>query len=276
VILALVLDGGHRGSRKESWIRLAASIDSDWLSLAEADELIFDSATEAVVSRRVWRYAELVFRSGPARERVDPTSLGAVLAEAAAGRDLGELLSIDEEAEALLGRIATLRAVLPDLDLPDFGDLAGLLPALCSGRRSLAQLRKAPLTPGILDSLTWGQRRTLDEQLPERLEIPSGRSVRLKYSRTGGPPILAARIQQLFGMKETPRLAQGRLPVLVHLLAPNGRPAQVTMDLASFWANTWQEVRKDLRGRYPKHSWPEDPSEAIPEDRPRRKRGKGR
>ena len=124
--------------------------------------------------------------------------------------------------------------------------------------------------------MTWEQRRMLDEQLPETLEVPSGRSVRLKYSRTGGPPILAARIQQLFGMKETPRLAQGRLPVLVHLLAPNGRPAQVTMDLASFWADTWQEVRKDLRGRYPRHSWPEDPSEAIPEDRPRRKRGRGR
>ena len=224
------------------------------------------------MSRRVWRYAELVFRSAPARERVDQSSLGAVLAEAASGRDLEELLSIDDEAEALLGRVATLRAVLPELGLPDFGSLAPLLPALCAGRRSFAQLRKAPLKPGILDSLTWEQRRTLDEQLPERLEVPSGRSVRLRYSRTGGAPVLAARIQQLFGMKETPRLAQGRVPVLVHLLAPNGRPAQVTQDLASFWTTTWLEVRKDLRGRYPKHSWPEDPSEAIPEDRPRRKR----
>jgi ATP-dependent helicase HrpB len=81
---------------------------------------------------------------------------------------------------------------------------------------------------------------------------------------------------EVASMKETPRLAGGRLPVLVHLLAPNGRPAQVTMDLASFWASTWQEVRKDLRGRYPKHSWPEDPSEAVAEDRPRRKARKPR
>ena len=84
--------------------------------------------------------------------------------------------------------------------------------------------------------------------------------------------MLAARIQQLFGMKETPRLVGGRLPMLVHLLAPNGRPAQVTQDLASFWTNTWPEVRKDLRGRYPKHAWPEDPSDAVAVDRPRRRR----
>ncbi len=84
--------------------------------------------------------------------------------------------------------------------------------------------------------------------------------------------MLAARIQQLFGMRQTPRLARGRAPLLVHLLAPNQRPVQVTRDLESFWADTYHQVRKDLRGRYPKHAWPEDPSAAEPEDRPRRRR----
>ena len=105
---------------------------------------------------------------------------------------------------------------------------------------------------------------------PETSPVPSGRQVRIEYP-TDGPPVLAARIQQLFGMRETPRLADGRAGVLVHLLAPNHRPMQVTQDLASFWANTYGEVRKDLRGRYPRHAWPEDPLTAIPEDRPKRR-----
>jgi len=93
--------------------------------------------------------------------------------------------------------------------------------------------------------------------------------VRLQYA-DDKPPVLAARIQQMFGMMTTPKL--GGMPITVHLLAPNGRPAQVTQDLASFWANTYAEVRKDLRGRYPRHTWPEDPSEAIPENRPKRRK----
>ncbi len=103
--------------------------------------------------------------------------------------------------------------------------------------------------------------------------VPSGSKIRLRYDPQGAePPVLAARIQQLFGMNATPRIARGRLGVLVHLLAPNNRPAQVTSDLASFWTNTYPAVRKDLRGRYPKHSWPEDPTSATAEDRPRRRR----
>ncbi|MFM8933878.1 MAG: ATP-dependent helicase C-terminal domain-containing protein, partial [Gemmataceae bacterium] len=92
--------------------------------------------------------------------------------------------------------------------------------------------------------------------------LPSGNSVGLSYE-PGRPPVLAARIQELFGWKETPRIAQGRVRLLLHLLAPNYRPQQVTDDLASFWNNTYQQVRKDLRGRYPKHAWPEDPWTAV-------------
>lgn len=276
VVLALALDAGRASGRRESWIRLAASLDPAWVSLEEADELVFDESAEAVVGRRVWRYRALIFRSQPPQSPVAPARQGAVLAQAAGRLALDELLTIDAESEALLGRVATLAGLRPELGLPDLQSLAPLLPSLCAGRRSFAQLRKAALKPAILELLSWDQRRALDDDLPERIEVPSGRFVRLQYSRSGDPPVLAARIQQLFGMKETPRLAGGRLPVLVHLLAPNGRPAQVTMDLASFWASTWQEVRKDLRGRYPKHSWPEDPSEAVAEDRPRRKARKPR
>ena len=101
--------------------------------------------------------------------------------------------------------------------------------------------------------------------------MPSGSRIALKYE-VGRPPVLAVRIQEVFGLADTPRIAGGRVRVLLHLLAPNYRPQQVTDDLASFWVNTYPLVRKELRARYPKHAWPEDPWTASPESRPRRKK----
>ena len=101
--------------------------------------------------------------------------------------------------------------------------------------------------------------------------MPSGSRIRLTYE-PGRPPVLAVRIQEMFGAAETPRVAAGRVPVLLHLLAPNMRPQQVTDDLASFWRNTYPEVRKELAGRYPKHAWPEDPLAAPAQRRPGRRR----
>ena len=101
--------------------------------------------------------------------------------------------------------------------------------------------------------------------------MPSGNRIKLTYE-AGSPPTLAVRLQELFGWTETPRLARGRLPVLLHLLAPNYRPVQITQDLANFWANTYFQVRKDLRARYPKHSWPDDPLKARAEAKGGRRR----
>ena len=107
-------------------------------------------------------------------------------------------------------------------------------------------------------------------EAPERLTVPSGSQIRIAYE-PGRPPVLAARIQEMFGLAETPRVAAGRVPVLLHLLAPNGRPQQVTHDLRSFWETTYPQVRKELAGRYPKHSWPQDPWNAAPQRRPMRR-----
>src|SRR5439155_16134623 len=117
---------------------------------------------------------------------------------------------------------------------------------------------------------TPAQRQAVEREAPERLQVPSGSRVALRYE-VGRPPVLAVRIQEVFGLRDTPRLAAGRVRVLLHLLAPNQRPQQVTDDLASFWANTYQQVRKELRARYPKHAWPEDPWSAPPQRRPQRK-----
>ena len=119
--------------------------------------------------------------------------------------------------------------------------------------------------------LTSAQLQAIEHEAPERLQVPSGSWLTLQYA-IGGMPILAVRIQEVFGWQDTPRLAGGRVRVLLHLLAPNHRPQQVTDDLASFWNNTYQQVRKELRIRYPKHAWPDDPWNAPAESRPKRKR----
>jgi ATP-dependent helicase HrpB len=149
--------------------------------------------------------------------------------------------------------------------------LRRLLPALAAGRRSFAELRRAPLLPALQGLLTPRQAAALAREAPERLAVPSGSQIRLRYE-PGQPPVLAARIQELFGLAETPRVAAGRIPVLLHLLAPNQRPQQVTQDLRSFWQTTYPQVKKELAARYPKHSWPDDPWNAVPirGTRPRR------
>jgi len=160
------------------------------------------------------------------------------------------------------------------LKLPSLADeqLRSLLPHLAHGRRSLGELRQAAWLQSIKGLFTWQQLQTVDREAPERIEVPSGSRIAVQYE-PGRPPILAVRIQEVFGLRETPRVAGGRVPVLMHLLAPNMRVAQVTDDLRSFWANTYALVRKDLRARYPKHAWPEDPYTAIAQRRPARKRG---
>jgi ATP-dependent helicase HrpB len=147
--------------------------------------------------------------------------------------------------------------------------LKALLPDLSAGRRSLEELRRAPWLDFLRGALSYPQQQTLDREAPERLLVPSGNRITLDYS--SGRPVLAVKIQELFGLAETPRVAGGRVPVLLHLLAPNMRPQQITDDLKSFWNNTYQQVRKDLRGRYPKHAWPEDPWNAVAQSRPQRR-----
>ena len=143
--------------------------------------------------------------------------------------------------------------------------------ALAAGRRSFAELRAAEPARALLGFLSAPQRRALAEDAPETLALPSGRDATVRYP-ADRPPVIAARIQELFGLPATPRLARGRVPVVVELLAPNRRPVQITDDLASFWRTAYGEVRRLLRGRYPKHDWPEDPMTAPPQQGPKRRR----
>jgi ATP-dependent helicase HrpB len=261
------------GPQSEDLVRLASEVQPEWLPaelLRTAIDVEFDDTRERVIAWKRTRYEDLTI----AMAEVPATGEDAerLLAEAAAARPERALALDDPEVAGFLARLRWLAGAMPELSLPIFDAeaLANLLPVLAAGKRSFAELRKAPLLPVFEGALSWEQRQALEREAPERLEVPSGSRVRLLYE-PGRPPVLAARIQELFGLAETPRLAAGRAPLLLHLLAPNGRPQQVTHDLRSFWENTYPQVRKELQGRYPKHAWPQDPWNARPERRPGRR-----
>jgi ATP-dependent helicase HrpB len=219
----------------------------------------FDGKTEKLAARKVTRFDDLVLEELPAHI-ADESDAARVLAEAAAERLEKVLPSPDSEAGRFRTRVRCLRAWVPELDLPAFDatDLREHLDSLCRNRRSLADVRNGPWLDFLKGQLTYQQLQAAENEAPDRIEVPSGSHIRVEYEE-GRPPVLAARIQEMFGLADTPRVARGRVKVLLHLLAPNYRPQQVTDDLASFWKNGYPLVRKELRARYPKHSWPEDP-----------------
>jgi ATP-dependent helicase HrpB len=155
---------------------------------------------------------------------------------------------------------------MPEGDWPEFHDdhLAQVVTHACSGLRTIEEVRRVAIVQLLRGRLSPQHARIMDELAPEALTVPSGNRIRLLYE-PDRPPILAVRLQELFGWTETPRVAKGRVPVLLQLLGPNFRPVQLTDDLRSFWANTYFHVRKELRARYPRHAWPDDPLSARPE-----------
>jgi ATP-dependent helicase HrpB len=254
----------------ETQVRLASTIERDWLpaeSLTTRIEMFFDEASERVLARKRVYYEDLLLDENDAAvPRSDEVSR--LLAEAARSR-IARVLPADD---SFLVRLRWLREAMPELNLPRFDDdeLRELLPWVCAGCRSFDEVRRADWLGLLQGKLTSSQMQALEREAPERLQVPSGSRIALTYV-LGRPPVLAVRIQEVFGWKDTPRVAGGRVRVLMHLLAPNHRPQQVTDDLASFWNNTYQQVRKELRIRYPKHAWPEDPWNAPAESKPKRR-----
>jgi len=265
-------------SRTETLVRQASAVQRDWLppeQVTVATEVAFDEETERVTARRRLRYEDLVLEETPAA-RPDAEETARVLCAAASGR-LGRVLPPDDSAAGLFRRRARcLREWMPELGLPAFDDaeLRDLLPWLCPGKRSFEELRRADWLAALQGRLTHQQAQAVEREAPERFLVPSGSRIALAYE-PGRPPVLAVRIQEVFGLRDTPRVAGGRVRVLLHLLAPNYRPQQVTDDLASFWENTYPLVRKELRARYPKHAWPDDPLAAAAQRGPKRGRPGG-
>jgi ATP-dependent helicase HrpB len=256
---------------KETLVRQASSIEREWLPVETKIEVFFDDTAERMAARKRVYYEDLLIEENDAAlPRSEEASR--LLADAARTRLPRVLPADDSAAGSFLLRLRWLRSHMPELHLPalDDDELRELLPWACAGCRSYDEVRRADWLGLYKSRLTSAQVQAVDHEAPERLQVPSGSFITIKYDLER-PPVLAVRIQEVFGWKDTPRLAGGRVRVLLHLLAPNYRPQQVTDDLASFWNTTYQQVRKELRARYPKHAWPEDPWNAPPQRGPKRK-----
>ncbi|MDQ0377086.1 ATP-dependent helicase C-terminal domain-containing protein [Amycolatopsis thermophila] len=247
--------------RAHGVIRLAARADED-LAVRAAPNLVTerDEVTWSgdVVARRVRRLGAIVLRDRPLRDP-DPALVRAALLT---GLRDGDVLTWTTDADRLRSRIAFLHDVLGD-PWPAVDDETllsrvddWLEPELSRARRR-ADLARIDTASALRRLLPWPEAGRLDELAPDRIQVPSGARFRVDY--TTGRPVLAVKLQLAFGWRDTPKIAGGRVPVVLHLLSPAGRPAAVTSDLESFWANGYQSVRAELRGRYPKHAWPADP-----------------
>jgi ATP-dependent helicase HrpB len=257
-------------------VRLAAPADRALAEraapalVAETDEVAWRNGD--VVARHVRRLGAIVLDERRLPD-VGADALRAALLDGLRAEGLG-LLRWTDSARRLRDRIATLHRALGE-PWPDVSDAALLADpgrwwsGLLSGARSRADLAKADAGDVLRAVLGWREAAQLDELAPERITVPSGSRITVDYS--GERPVLAVRVQEVFGWTATPAVAGGRLPVVLHLLSPAGRPAAVTSDLASFWTTGYPQVRADLRGRYPKHDWPENPLAATPTTRPRRR-----
>jgi ATP-dependent helicase HrpB len=246
-LVAVDIQASTRPGEPERRIRSASLVDREWLSPTAIDVVHrFHDESGTVRAARIERYDALVLNDTPAA--VDPEIAAGLLADAWLARELPAA-----ELE-LLRRVAFAGRTI---------DLKTVALKAATGARSLADMR---LSRGLDAEVL----RHVDRDAPESITVPSGRSAKLEY-RVDGGVVASVKLQELFGLADTPRIGPGRVPVLLALLAPNGRPVQMTRDLRSFWERTYPEVRRELRGRYPRHPWPEDPWNAPPTARAKRR-----
>ena len=236
--------------------------------ICSVDLLEWDDRSESVRARRQRRFGQLILEDRAAHEP-DQAQVTAALLTGLRRAGLAAL-PWTKEQQQWRARAAFLHRVdpaWPDLSNESLTkNLEQWLGPFLSGLTSLAQLRRIDLQAPLDSLLTWQQRQELLRLAPTHITVPSGSHVRLDYEH-GDSPVLAVRLQEMFGCQETPRIAGGTVPVMIHLLSPAGRPVQVTKDLASFWRSAYQDVKKELRGRYPRHHWPDDPLTAQPTNR---------
>jgi ATP-dependent helicase HrpB len=273
-VVVAELDGQATRSR----VYEAAALDESDVRTAAGDaitvetEVGWDDRAGDVVARTVERLGAITLAERPVDD-APPEALAAALLDGIR-REGASLLPWDDEARRLQDRLAFLHRLDP-ARWPDVGDDALVAGAderigpMLVGMRRVRDLRRLDLREVLQAGLGWRDRSAIDDLAPERLAVPSGNRHRVDYSVD--PPVLAVKLQEVFGATETPTVGGGRVPVVLHLLSPAGRPLQVTQDLASFWLGAYAEVRADMRGRYPKHPWPEDPLTAVPTARTKRR-----
>ncbi|MEO0558811.1 MAG: ATP-dependent helicase HrpB [Bacteroidota bacterium] len=270
------LDDRHGGVR----VFLAAPLTAEEIeaafasSIVDEDLVTWDADAGAVRARRVRRIGAVILKEAPIRQP-DAALVRNALADGVRAAGLASL-GWSKDARRLRERLAFLHHHEGE-PWPDVSDEA-LLDALdvwfgaaLASARRLSDLARADLSGALLALVPWDKHADLDRLAPSHVTVPSGSRIPIDYTDSDSP-VLAVRLQEVFGLTDTPTVLGGRVPLLMHLLSPAGRPAQMTTDLASFWRDTYFDVRKDLRGRYPKHHWPENPLEATPTARAKRRR----
>ncbi|HEY5627109.1 MAG TPA: ATP-dependent helicase C-terminal domain-containing protein, partial [Nitrospira sp.] len=271
------LDGGQQWAR----IDLAAPVTLAELEtlyrdgIVETEAVIWDDTSQRARATRQRRFGSLVL-SEQALSKPDPSLITRALLHGVRQAGLATL-AWTPDLQQWRSRVLLLRRTEgPDSIWPDLTDETLLLTLdewlgpFLDGITTLERVTRMDLAKPLHALLTWDQQQKLDRLAPTHLTVPSGSSIRLDYE-SANLPILSVRLQELFGCKDTPRVVNGKVPVVLHLLSPARRPVQVTKDLASFWANTYQDVKKELRGRYPKHAWPDDPLTAPPTAKAKRR-----
>lgn len=249
-------------------IFLAAPLEETEVTelVTEKDALFWDSKEGRLVARSERRIGALLLGSRPLSQ-VDSEKRVQVICDAVRKEGLS-LLDINEEVQRLQRRIAAVAAWHPELDLPDLSTEAVLsraeewLPFYLGKASTAAELKKINLCEAVWNLLDYEQQVEIDRLAPSHLQVPTGSRIRVDYRQGAEAPVVCVRLQECFGLTDTPRVDDGRRPVLMELLSPGFKPVQLTQDLRSFWSTTYFEVRKELRRRYPKHYWPDNPLEA--------------
>ncbi|MFN7845052.1 MAG: ATP-dependent helicase HrpB [Pirellula sp.] len=260
--LCIDVDSG----RGDANVRQASGVKNDWVmkGAVEREECFYHPTQKQIVARKQTVWIDLVLNETPT-SITDLARAKTILFQAVRQSWDTTFPKDDEGIVSFIERVNCLRDWLPELELPliDQNILFSVAEQLCEGARSLTEVKNGAWLDWLRSKLTTEQLNAVDREAPARIVVPSGSSIKLLYA-IGKAPVLAVKIQEVFSMKSTPRIAKGRVPILLHLLSPAMRPQQITDDLESFWANGYPEVKKELRRRYPKHSWPDDPTTATP------------
>ena len=238
--------------------------------LQREEKVFWDEQNSTVKAQRLVRLGELILEGAPLAK---PSSEAILTALLSGIRSLGlAALPWSDKARELQARMECMRFWQPEAGWPEVSDTCLLetleqwLAPYLTGMRNVEQLKKLDLCAILAARLDWQQQSQLDREAPTHLTVPSGSRIKLRYT-PGEPPVLAVRLQEMFGLADTPKICNNTIPVLLHLLSPAQRPMQITQDLRGFWEGAYHDVKKELRGRYPKHHWPDDPWQAQPTSR---------